>query len=225
MTIFLYTVVVNSGCAPCVQDGQCTLNICKPQIRLAANVGDMVIGIMSQAANPRRAVRPHFERPVEAFADIGHLPEDLADGNFRIIYAMLVTEIITMQEYDSRFGDRRRDSIYDFANRTIRSGPHGSGQQRTDLSGLNTLISDQYVYYGRHAPQLDEEILAFLPRQKLPRNPARILEDNAFATRFRQWFARRVSPQTMWDHQDDHFVILRENALVEPHDMLEEHVN
>lgn len=227
MRIFVYKVVINSGYAPCIQGGICTLNICKPAMRRTAEVGDIVIGIMSQSQDIRAGVRTHFggrDIHITENVDEYNLPKS-GNGTFKIVYAMQITDVVTMQEYDQIVGDRRMDSIYDFRNRIIRPGPHGSSQQATDLSGLNTLISEYFVYYGRHAPQLDENLVALLPKLKIPRLHAVFAGNSAFGQAFEEWLDMRVSQISMSAFEHDHFLILSPNAIIEPQEMIDDNNN
>ena len=79
---------------------------------------------------------------------------------------MLVTERLSMEEYDARThvtlkkkvpnvhsSDPRwivGDSLYDFSEPRVRQriGVHEEGNQATDLGGRNVLLSDHFVYFG-----------------------------------------------------------------------------
>lgn len=107
-TLFSYCIPYDDGAAPNPFWGLCTLAICKPRIRQSAKIGDWVVGTGS-AASP------------------------VGDVTGKVVYAMLVTQKMTMEDYDrftqsklprkipvvdsanlrKRFGD----SIYDFSTR------------------------------------------------------------------------------------------------------------
>ena len=81
MAIFrLYSYVVRSdnGAAPNPFFGCCTLAICKPRIRREAAVGDWIAGIASKKL-----------------------------GAGRLTYAMRVSEVVPMLDYDARFPQKR----------------------------------------------------------------------------------------------------------------------
>ena len=79
--LYSYVVASDTGLAPNPFHSFCTLALCKPQVRKAAEVGDWVIGTGS-----KRNGRDGF-----------------------LVYAMRVTEILTFNEYwrDARFLAKR----------------------------------------------------------------------------------------------------------------------
>src|SRR5207302_2938500 len=105
-TLFSYCIPYDNGVAPNPFWGRCTLAICKPLIRRYAEVGDWVVGT-------------------------GSVASPIGDISGMVVYAMLVTEKMTMKEYDrfTRSKLRRKiplrnstnprrccgDSIYDFS--------------------------------------------------------------------------------------------------------------
>ena len=76
VTLFSYRITHDTGAAPNPFWGVCTLVICKPRIRLAAQVGDWIVGTGS-ANSPIR---------------------DISDS---VVYAMRVSQKMTMREYDT----------------------------------------------------------------------------------------------------------------------------
>lgn len=130
--------------------GICTLANCKPQIRKAANVGDLIIGTGS--------------------ADI--------DAASRLVYWMRVAEIVTFDEYWStpQFGrkkpimngslmQRYGDNIYyTGADGTYRqlnsfhSNEDGSlsipNRARDTGTTSKVLIGGEFAYYGKAAPSI-----------------------------------------------------------------------
>lgn len=139
--LFTYVIPIDDGAAPNPFWGVCTLAICKPRIRAVASVGDWVAGVGSK-----------------------HAPQGDLSG--KLVYAMRVTEKLSMEEYDAycqrrlrrkipdwQSSDWRRrlgDSIYDFSHdppRT-RDGVHDESQRDRDLSGQNVLLSRDFLYLG-----------------------------------------------------------------------------
>src|SRR5512147_3021801 len=55
MSIYVYTLVHDTGFAPNPFHGFCTLACCKPKIRAGASVGDWVVGITPKAYGHRLA--------------------------------------------------------------------------------------------------------------------------------------------------------------------------
>ena len=82
--IYSYVLRHDSGAAPNPFWGVCTLVICKPPIRRTAAVGDWVIDTGS----------------VKATCNDGQ-QHDLSAS---LLYAMKITQIMTMEEYDRQCG-------------------------------------------------------------------------------------------------------------------------
>jgi len=156
-TLFSYCIPYDDGAAPNPFWGLCTLAICKPRIRQSANVVDWVVSTGSAVS------------PVGNVSDV-------------VVYAMLVTQKMTMEDYDRftqselpskipvmdsadlhrRFGD----SIYDFATRTpsLRPSVHGEENRSTDLSGGWVLLSDHFFYFGDGPIALPEALLGIVKK-------------------------------------------------------------
>ncbi|MCH7655569.1 MAG: hypothetical protein IIC95_06215, partial [Chloroflexi bacterium] len=81
MKLYTYVVARDYGFAPNPFFGFCTLATCKPLIRRHASIGDWVLGTGSR----------------------------LHDREGHLVFAMLVTEILTFDQYwgDPRFGVKR----------------------------------------------------------------------------------------------------------------------
>ena len=152
MRLYSYIVKYDSGFAPNPFYGVCTLATCKPKIREKAQIGDWVIGTGSGS---------------QATGLGGHL-----------VYAMKVEETLPFQRYfkDPRFqckkpdlrGSRklaRGDNIYCLDNKRWRqlnsyhSHEDGSPNQKhieKDTKVDRVLISRNYIYFGRCAPEIPE---------------------------------------------------------------------
>jgi hypothetical protein len=153
--LFTYTIPFDDGAAPNPFNGMCSLAICKPAIRRAAQPGDWVAGFGSK------------------YAPSG-------DMSGRLVYAMRVQEVMTLEAYDraapSRWPhripdiespalqDRLGDCIYDFSTGTPvqRPGVHDAGNKATDLAGDNVLISRDFYYFGSRAIRLPDNLRAIL---------------------------------------------------------------
>jgi hypothetical protein len=79
--LFTYTVATDAGSAPNPFNGMCSLAICKPDIRREAVRGDWVAGLGSKKAPS-------------------------GDLSGRLVYAMKVDEVVSLQDYD-RFAPKR----------------------------------------------------------------------------------------------------------------------
>ena len=75
MKLYSYCIPVDDGAAPNPYWGVCTLTICKPAIRRTASIGDWVIGTGAKNVNGK-------------------------DYSNKLVYAMLVTDKMTLPEYD-----------------------------------------------------------------------------------------------------------------------------
>lgn len=154
-SLFTYCIPYDDGAAPNPYWGVCTLAICKPRIRKAAQVGDWVVGTGSKNS------------PV-------------GDKQDCVVYAMRVSLKLRMQEYDAhtkRFlekkipdwknRDKRRrlgDSIYDFSTTPPiqRKGVHNHGNRTRDLSGEFVLMSDHFYYFVDNAVKLPQYLLPII---------------------------------------------------------------
>lgn len=132
--IYKYVITVDTGVAPCVDEGLLSLCICKPKIRKTAQVGDWIIATGS---------RPKISRTP------------------KVVFAAKVTEIKTMEQYAVE-NEGRRDCIYRFDGLSlIHNGSqiHGDRKnQNKDISGRFCLISKQFWYFGRDAIELPEPL-------------------------------------------------------------------
>jgi hypothetical protein len=153
MKLYSYTLRYDDGAAPNPFWGVCTLAIRKPSIRLAAEVGDWIVGLGS------------------AKSPIG----DISD---HVVYAMKVTSKMTLEEYDQfcktfvikkkpdwrnrDYRMRMGDCIYNYiAGPTypkMRTGIHIEGNMEKDLSGLYALVSKQYYYFGDQPVKLPDNL-------------------------------------------------------------------
>lgn len=156
MKLYSYCLRYDDGAAPNPFWGICTLVICKPKIRKAAKIGDWIIGLGS------------------ANSPIG----DVSDC---VIYAMKVTNKMTMEAYDKfcqtsypkkipnwRSKDHRRcvgDCIYDFSHGApprMRAGVHDERNRERDLSGGYALISDHFFYFGIKPLKLCDSLMPII---------------------------------------------------------------
>lgn len=126
--LFTYCMPTDQGSAPNPFWGVCTLVICKPRIRLNAQAGDWVVGT-------------------------GSANSTIGDIRGHVVYAMKVTQKMSMAEYDAFCAmclrgkvpdldspDWRRhvgDSIYDYSTNPplLRPGVHDDGDRDRDLLG------------------------------------------------------------------------------------------
>lgn len=130
-TLYSYVLTHDSGFAPNVSNGYCTLATCKPAIRMNANVGDWVIGTGSLSKK---------------------------DDEERLLYAMKVEEVLSYDEYfereefeykkpkESDLHDPQGDNIYYTGN------PMG-GEQLTDSDTYRATTPDgERIYHRESSP-------------------------------------------------------------------------
>ena len=140
--VYSYVVTEDTGHAPNVDGGVCTLCICKPRIRSTARPGDWIVGLWP------------------------------ARDHKCITYVMRIGKVLTMDEYakrgefDQKKPDRSRtpDNIYEFdpllGPRRREDTPPDlhpePGEMKTDLNGRNALIADRFWYFGGTRRELPE---------------------------------------------------------------------
>ena len=151
--LYSYVLREDDGAAPNPFGGTCSLVICKPKIRSFAKVGDWILGTGSAT---------HING--------SYRKQDLRN---RLIYAMEVTRVLTMEKYDDHcdknlsikipkresqnYEELAGDCIYDFQNLTkkgkprIRKSFHRYYHRKKDLSGKNALLSSNFFYLGKDA--------------------------------------------------------------------------
>lgn len=161
MKIYSYVIEHDFGLAPNPFGEYCTLAVCKPKIRKSKNlkIGDWVIGTGSKALE--KASGKSF---------VG-----------KLIYAMEVNEIVTLQEYwdDERFQYKKPnlngslqsiygDNIYHKDNdgkwiqsdsaHSFENGVTNEEHLKIDIGGKNVLISDNFYYFGDNALKLPKSL-------------------------------------------------------------------
>jgi hypothetical protein len=138
--IFRYVVRYDTGTAPNPYGGWCSLAICKPKIRSAAQVGDWIIGLRSQRA----------EHVIYAMQVEDVLP-------------------LERYWYDTRFRAKRPDScetadnIYrpadDGSLEQVPNRAHGPRDVVKDLGGRKVILGRSFWYFGDSSPRLPDDLL------------------------------------------------------------------
>lgn len=149
MRLFTYCLRNDFGVSPNPFGGYCTLALTKPVIRRTAEVGDWIAGLASHESG-------------------------LKEANRRVVFAMKVTKIIPLSDYDmfcrqycsqkipqrpsKTYEQFVGDCIYEFIpgvdDPILRDSVHDDRNIATDLQGENVLISDEFLYWGSEAPEL-----------------------------------------------------------------------
>lgn len=146
--IYSYIIPVDDGAAPNPYGGICTLTICKPKIRKAATENDSwIIGTGSKNTKLRDGFKYDFSKS--------------------LVYAMKVTDKKTLPEYDrycqkhlkikipnwnnKNYAKKMGDCIYEYKmnnNPQQRIGIHEKDNKEKDTSGINSLLSNHFYYFG-----------------------------------------------------------------------------
>lgn len=143
-----YVVARDYGFAPNPFHGYCTLATCKPEIRRTAKIGDWIVGTGSK----------------------------VREREGRLVYAMEVREVMTFDEYwdDPRFNDKRPnmrgskkqafgDNIYhhgrkgwqqEDSHHSLTNGTPNARNIANDTQTNRVLVSDKFVYFGGHGPEI-----------------------------------------------------------------------
>jgi len=148
--IYSYILKSDGGAGPNPFWDICTLTICKPAIRRTAEIGDWIIGTGSKRVKLEDGQRHDFS------------------GS--LVYAMKVSNKLTLAEYDSYCRQYMRnkipkwfdrdwkkklgDCIYDYSKGSrprLRKSVHKCKNMTRDLSGQYALLSDHFYYFGREA--------------------------------------------------------------------------
>lgn len=147
---FIYIITADAGSAPNPFHRFCTLAICKPEIRKAAQKGDWVIGLYSQAKSKS-----------QKYSD-------------RLIYAMEVTKKVSFDEYwkNKKFAKKKPskksakekcgDNIYhkNLSGQWIQK--KGSHHNEKNINGDTkrdaVLISSNFFYLGKECIHIPKNI-------------------------------------------------------------------
>lgn len=174
--LFSYCIPGDDGAAPNPFWGVCTLVICKPVIRRNAQVGDWIVGTGSTKFG--------FQN--------------------QVVYAMEVTQKMTMEEYDKFCQLKLRnkipnsksknqkvkvgDCIYDFSTNPplIRGEVHDENNRKTDLGGKFALLSNHFYYFGGNPIPLPDHLLAIVKQGQAHKSTA----NNPYVESFVDWITR-----------------------------------
>ena len=196
--IYSYVLRQDCGSAPNPFWGICTLTICKPDIRRKAQVGDWVIGVGSKRAELKKGKFCNFSNS--------------------LVYAMKITEIKTLKEYDEFCRSslknkipqcnakdwrlRAGDCIYDYSKEgksTIRRGAHDERHRKTDEKGANSLLSTHFYYFGVDARPLPIDL-----KELIKKNQGHKIVRFDLVEKFEEWITKfeknkiYADPQMRW---------------------------
>jgi hypothetical protein len=186
--LYSYRITHDTGAAPNPFWGICTLVICRPGIRRATEAGDWIVGT-------------------------GSSNSPIGDISDRVVYAMRVSQKMTMQECDMytqqllpqkvpRWFDhdpRRRlgDSVYDFSHDPprVRKSVHKEEDREKDLGGRYALLSDHFWCFGDQAMPLPDSLHVLVKK-----GPGHRSKVNApYIGRFLEWlYGLALEPSRMY---------------------------
>lgn len=180
-TLFSYVIPHDGGSAPNPYDGICTLVICKPVIRRTADAGDWVVGL-------------------------GAKDSPIGDASGKVVYAMRITNKISMEEYDTfckvnypekipdwdsgDYTKRIGDCIYDFSdpsNPKIRKAVHNEKNMKTDLGGQHALLSTDFYYFGNKPEPLPDNLKGIIKQGQGHRSTS----NDEYVEDFIKWIRKR----------------------------------
>ncbi len=198
--LYSYILRYDNGTAPNPFWDICTLTICKPAIRKAAQVGDWVIGTGSKHSRLRK-----------------ELTVDLSES---IVYAMKVTCVKTLKEYDrfclqhlqqkipsintSDWRMQMGDCVYDFSHGgepLLRQNVHNEINRKRDFDGRNALLSEQFYYFGEEARPLPHDLKPMIKKNR----GHQVITQEHLILQFEEWIEQYhlntiyAKPQLLWE--------------------------
>lgn len=200
MKLYSYIIKNDYGLAPNPFWEEITLNICKPKIRLSAEINDWVVGTGSKYVKTKSG--------------------ETRNHSGRLVYAMRVTNKMSMCEYDKYcleklkgkipFIDKNEckrivgDSIYDYSHDNqprLRKVIHTEKDRKRDLSGKNTLLSTEFYYFGNRTERIPPEFSDIIKKEQGHLVIRDITMLNGFLKWLRQNFEKNKlygEPQLQW---------------------------
>ena len=174
--VFTYRVTHDTGFAPCVDNGILTLACCKG-------------GTETVQRGLRYFVGRFFEENLQE--NVGVYVSGIYDN--KLLYIAKIDKAITMKEYfNNKKYKNRLDQIYRLNGEVLERDPNrlkgvhdNEHSNKCDINGKYVLISENFVYLGKDAIKVDEDILKFYPKNRgqLPigqhsYTPANVLTDD-----------------------------------------------
>lgn len=201
-TLYTYCIPFDDGAAPNPFWGICTLVICKPVIRRVAKIGDWIVGTGSKNS-------------------------PIGDKSKHVVYAMKVTNKMTLEEYDefcqkhcpNKIPDwdnedyRRRlgDCLYDFSSKPpiMRKGVHNENNLERDLGGEYALLSSHFYYFGDSPIELTQDLLPIIKEGRAHRSKS----NNSYRESFVSWIkGQRLEPNVL--HGNPQLRIFENNEVI-----------
>jgi hypothetical protein len=101
-----------------------------------------------------------------------------------LVYAMKITDIKTLKDYDKYCNKNLKDKIPDWGNRnwkkqigdciydyssnipSMRVSVHNSNNRKRDLSGINALLSTEFYYFGENAILIPQSLKKIIKKSQ-----------------------------------------------------------
>lgn len=159
--IYVYKLVVDNGGAPCIHGDVLSLSICKPRIRVDANMGDWVVGFGGKSSPKLRERLIYIAKVTEVAASGEYYRDAMYHSRPDCIYRATDAgyEYIEGSQYHSK-----EDLEHDLGV------PHSYGRARS-------LLSKRFAYFGNnHAQSIASvsDIYHGLPRDYVKNHDADI---------------------------------------------------
>lgn len=155
--IFTYRVTHDTGFAPCVDDGILTLACCKG-------------GTETVKRGLRYFIGRFFEENLQESVDV--YVSGIYDN--KLLYLAKINKVIKMTDYfRGKKYKNRLDQIYRLNGKVLERVPNklkGTHEEehyvKCDINGEYVLISENFVYLGKDAIKVDDDILKFYPKNR-----------------------------------------------------------
>ncbi len=162
MKVYSYLVEHDLGLAPNPFGQYCTLAVCKPKIRKSGKLqlGDWIIGTGSKALEEtsNRKVRNHLIYAMEV-SEIISLEEYWNDNRFQYKKPIMNGTLISMYGDNFYHLDEKGNWIQEDSAHANIDGTPNLNHLKIDTSGKNALISDFFYYFGDSRQSIPESLI------------------------------------------------------------------
>jgi hypothetical protein len=162
MVIYSYLIEHDLGLAPNPFGTYCTLAVCKPQIRKSnkLKIGDWVIGTGSKALEQSTG-RILVNKLIYAMqvTEISTLEGYWADCRFEYKKPIMNGPLVTMFGDNFYHKDDNRNWVQEDSAHCKLDGSCSLEHLNKDIGGKNVLISEHFYYFGDEAPVIPDHLL------------------------------------------------------------------
>ncbi len=143
--LYIYRMTADTGFAPCVDDKMLTLACCKGGWKNGTKTG-----VRYWIGSKKHADYEHDDVYV------------LGTFHNKFLYLAKIKSVVDMKKYfsDRRYAERT-DCIYEYSNgkykrnKKLRGVHEDQHSQNKDIAGQYVLISDEFLYFGKDAIDMD----------------------------------------------------------------------